>query len=165
MAKPVGKKGKKEKAKTAVPVLKSKVVKPQKAHGPKPDFTPRPKTKNAPVEVVSTKSENIWHGYCGLVETTGMIFRVSKQKHYSGHEFRAIHVVSAPVGTELYGFAGSRVYVSVADLHWMNFRSPFKEGTMDYQRQERIWNFFDNLFTKLSLKGSQAQKVAEEVAA
>lgn len=164
MAKPVGKKGKKEKAKTAaVPVLKSLIAKPQKAHGPKPDFTPRP--KNAPVEVVSTKSENIWRGYCGLVETAGMIFRVSKQKHSSGHEFRAIHVVSAPAGTELYGLAGSRVYVSVADLHWMNFRSPFKEGTMDYHRQERIWNFFDKLFTKLSLKGSHAQKVADEVAA
>ncbi|MGB2580558.1 MAG: hypothetical protein WBC83_02590 [Minisyncoccia bacterium] len=160
MSKPDGKKSKKAKAKTSVPV--SKVVKPHRVHGPKPDFTPCP--KKTPMEVVSTKAENIWYGYCGLVETAGMIFRVSKQEHSSGHEFRAIRVVSAPVGTELYGLAGSRVYVSVADLHWLNFRSPFKEGTPDYKRQEHIWNFFDQLFTKMCLKGTQAQKAEKEAA-
>ncbi|HBH71722.1 MAG: hypothetical protein UU88_C0006G0028 [Parcubacteria group bacterium GW2011_GWC1_42_11] len=160
MSKPDGKKSKKAKAKTVVPM--SRVVRPNKVHGPKPDFTPRPKKTS--VEFVSTKAENIWHGYCGLVETAGIIFCVSKQEHSSGHEFRAIRVVSAPVGTELYGLAGSRVYVSVADLHCLNFRSPFKEGTPDYKRQEHIWGFFNQLFTKMCLKGTHAQKVEKEVA-
>lgn len=151
MAKPDGKKGPKKAAPSAV-----KVIKPAKVPGTKPDFTPRMQKASMVVVSVSDKPENIWHGYIGLVDTRGMRLSVSKQKHPSGHEFRGVHVVSAPSGTELYGLAGSRVYVSVADLHWPNFRSPFKEGSPDYLRQERLWNFLNRLFTEMKLKGSHA---------
>lgn len=161
MAKPDGKKGGKNKGNKSAAVV-AKPAKPTKAPGPKPDFTPR--QQKVPVVVVSDKAENIWHGYLGRVIVDDMCFEVTKRTHSkSAHEFRAVSVLVAHAGTELYGLAGLRVYVSIADLHWPNFRSPFEEGTPDYQRQERIWNFFDKLFTKMSLKGPQAQKVEEEV--
>ena len=134
---------------------------PAKVKGPKADYTPR--AQKAPMEVISMEPSNIWLGYCGLVQFNGMRFRVSKEKHVaSGHEFRAIRVEAAAPNTPVYGIAGSGIYVTVADIHRPDFRSPFKPGTEDHFRQEKLWNFFDHLFTHLELKGSSVKNEKEE---
>lgn len=131
--------------------------KPQKPRGPKPaSYAPKQK---AVTEAPKTDPAILWNGWNGVVEIQGMRFRSSKKKLGEGsRESLQVSVLFAPAGTELYGLAGSKILVTVPQLHRPFFRSIFKEGSVDCKRQERLWNFLNKVFLELGLKQPQVER-------
>lgn len=125
--------------------------KPQKPRGPKPaSYAPKQK---AVTEAPRTDPAIIWNGWNGVVEIQGMRFRSSRERIGDGtREVLKVSVLFAPAGTELYGLAGSKILVTVPQLHRPFFRSIFKEGSVDCKRQERLWNFLNKIFLELGMK-------------
>ncbi len=130
--------------------------KPAKVHGPKPDYTPRPK---AAIESASSNPSIVWKGLSGVVGAKGMRILSYEKKTTSGHDCHAVSVLSAPFGTPLAGMEKSDVYLNVAQIRSPVFRSNFKEGTEKYLLQKRMWDFFDVFFKNLGLKGNRPEKV------
>lgn len=147
---------KKEKGNKGVSAVVLNETKPKKVHGPVPDSY-KPKQKSA-IEAPQTDPMILWNGWSGIVEIQGMRFRSSKNNLANGKcGSPQISVISAPSGTDLYGLAGSSIYVTVLRLRSMTtFRSNFAEGSVDYKRQERLWSFLNKIFLDLGLKQSPA---------
>lgn len=122
-----------------------------KPRGPRPEsYAPKQK---AVTEAPKTDPAIIWNGWNGIVEIQGMRFRSSKKKLDEGsRESLQVSVLFAPSGTELYGLAGSKIFVTVPQIHSHEFRSWNKEGTVDHKRQKRLWDFLNNLFLELGMK-------------
>lgn len=122
-----------------------------KPRGPRPEsYAPKQK---AVTEAPKTDPAIIWNGWNGIVEIQGMRFRSSKKKLGEGsRESLQVSVLFAPSGTELYGLAGSKIFVTVPQIHSHEFRSWNKEGSVDHRRQKRLWDFMNNLFLELGMK-------------
>lgn len=146
--------GKNNKKKKDVSLV-AKPIKPKKIHGPTPDYTRKTKVV---AEQAQTNPENIWNGWIGNVDIKGMRFRVSKKKSVAGDkEFRVVHVLTAPDGTELCGVGESNIYVTVAQIHLPKFRSSFESTSEMSKIQERIWSFFHGYFVEIGIKKANQQ--------
>ncbi len=118
----------------------------------------KPKQR-AVIETPQTDPAILWNGLNGIMEIQGMRFRSSKNK-LDGERCGSpqISVLSAPAGTELYGLAGSSIYVTVLKLRLPTFQSNFPVVSVDYKRQERLWNFLNKVFIETGLKQAPAQR-------
>lgn len=107
------------------------------------------KNPSKKVAVLVQKDPKIlWEGWSGPVEIGGMCFHVVKEKTNGAELKKAIYVLDAPLGTELYGLGGSDVYVTVAQLHFEEFRSRIPEDSRLYKEAKCIWDFLHRVFVE-----------------
>jgi hypothetical protein len=103
-------------------------------------------------ELIQTDPMILWNGWSGPVEIAGMRFRVTKKTMGDGREVKIVHVFAAPRDTELHGLGGLDVYVTVAQLHFQDFRSRLREGSSKWLEQKRIWEFLHGVFVAVGIK-------------
>src|SRR3989339_141095 len=100
----------------------------------------------------------LWEGWSGPVEIGGMRFHVVKEKTNGAELKKAIYVLDAPPGTELYGLGGSDVYVTVAQLHFEEFRSRIPEDSRLYKEAKCIWDFLHRVFVEAGFETVKPSK-------
>lgn len=123
-----------------------------KHHKPAPEQY-KPKPKVVIDEPAKKDPALIWNACVGVVEISGMRFRVTKMKSNAGdYEYNAVYVLEAPIGTTLHGMGGSVIYLTIAQLHASVFRTKVLEGSFKRKRQERMWNFLNEVFIKEGIK-------------
>lgn len=110
------------------------------------------KNSMVPKVVEQTDLRLIWEGWKGILLAEGMHFSVADVDVYSsGKPVRAVRVLDAPSGTELFGLGGSATYVTVAQLHMNEFASRLHEET-EKEAQNRIWACLNRILVESMLK-------------
>lgn len=124
---------------------------------PRLDYAPRQKPAYECIEL----PEILLKGWVGVTVIEGVKFGVTKDKLKNEHEHKIIHVLEAPLGTELFGLSRSPIYLTVNQADADEFYSKLPKASKGWEVQERIWNFLHCYFVKEGIKKAPTDKTAK----